>query len=58
MSLNIVGTPLPTRSGGGGFSLQPNFKNGRAWQDLNFWRGFTGKEGGDFFEGRGVAIFL
>ena len=45
----------------GGVSYQV-FRKGRGgrgtWQDLNFWRGVTGKEKGDFFQGVGAYFFI
>ena len=53
--LYIVCTPSPPFCRGGvggwGLSLQPNFQNGGAWQDLDFYMGVAEKKGGDFFQG-------
>ena len=39
----------PTFSAGEWLSLLPSFQKEVAWQDLNFKRGFAGKEGVNFF---------
>ena len=37
----------------GDLILQPNFRKGGAWQDLNVYRRVAGKEGHDIFQGGG-----
>ena len=54
--LSIVGPPPPPPPplplSAGELNLLPNFqKKGEAWQDLNFERGFAGKEEVTFFRG-------
>ena len=53
----IVCTPPPLSAGGGGIEPGTKFsKREGALQDLNFYMGVAGKEGGTFFQG-GVAVF-
>ena len=55
----MVCTPPPFlqggEGGGGGLSLQPNFKKGGLDRTSTFRRGYW-ERGGDFFSGEGVQL--
>ena len=50
-NIDIVCIPPPPFCWGREMNVLPNFQKEGAWQDLNFKRGFAGKEGVTFFRG-------